>query len=187
MTNQRREADKRAAAEAGSDTTAGAFKSVRGHKAEEPARGPRRQQAAKAGSGAVPEAVTGTEGAAPEGAAPETATQEAQVLDAAGVQLAEGTEVLAALQRSVQDLRRQIEALAEAARSDGEFDETAAAKHLRGLRSLVADCARAETFLNESRHKQAGIGRGGYALDLERARSDIGCKLDRLRRCCGSA
>jgi len=39
---------------------------------------------------------------------------------------------------------------------------------------MVATCVKVETYLNEWRNRQVGIARGGYALDMEQARADIG-------------
>lgn len=94
-----------------------------------------------------------------------------------------GAEILATLQDAITDLRREIEGLTTKAQSEGKLNETAAKQSLSKLRDIVTQCAKAETYLNECKSKQDGIARGGYALDLDRARVDIGCKLDRLRRC----
>ncbi|MDG1170329.1 MAG: hypothetical protein P8N14_14120 [Sulfitobacter sp.] len=94
-----------------------------------------------------------------------------------------GAELLGSLHDAIIDLRREIEGLTQQAQSATKVDETAAKQSLTRLKDLVTHCAKAENFLNECRSKQAGIARGGYALDLDRARVEIGCKLDRLRRC----
>ncbi|HAR80871.1 MAG TPA: hypothetical protein DCS25_00565, partial [Sulfitobacter pontiacus] len=101
-------------------------------------------------------------------------------------EIAASEEQLQALQVAIRDLRREIESLREQARSGEEVNETAASKALGKASGMVATCVKVETYLNECRNRQAGIARGGYALDMERARADIGCKLDRLRRCCGA-
>jgi hypothetical protein len=97
-----------------------------------------------------------------------------------------GTEVLNALLQSIRALRREIEGLKEQAQSGEVLSETDVSKPMGKVQGLVAQCAKAETYLNECRRKQAGIARGGYALDMDRARAEIGCKLDRLRRCSGA-
>jgi hypothetical protein len=101
-------------------------------------------------------------------------------------EIAHGTEVLNALYESVRALRREIEELAKQAQLGENLNETDVAKPLRNVHGLVALCAKAESNLYECRSKQAGIAKGGYALDLDQARADIGCKLDRLRRCSGA-
>lgn len=40
-----------------------------------------------------------------------------------------------------------------------------------------------ENRIDEQRKTDAGIAKGGYALDLDTARTEIRCRLDRLRRC----
>jgi len=98
-------------------------------------------------------------------------------------EIARSVEVLETLQDAIRALRREIEGLTQRARSGEEISETEVSKPLGKLSGLLAHCAMAENRLNDCRNKQAGIARGGYALDLEKAGADIGCKLDRLRRC----
>ncbi|MFK7834910.1 MAG: hypothetical protein AB8B60_01705 [Sulfitobacter sp.] len=104
-----------------------------------------------------------------------TVTQEQDVTRAA--------EVLATLSDQIAALRREIEELIENAQSGETTTESDAKKLVQKLRDLVGHYVKAETYLNECKSKQSGIANGGYALDLDRARVDIGCKLDRLRRC----
>jgi hypothetical protein len=87
------------------------------------------------------------------------------------------------LLRVIADLRRQVDALKNDAASGGKIDTAEATKAVSKLNEVIVACNRTENRLHECRNKQAGIARGGYALDLERARADIGCKLDRLRQC----
>ncbi len=101
-------------------------------------------------------------------------------------QIATSEEHFSALQTAIRDLRREIQSLREQATSGEEFNETAASKALVKASGMVATCVKVENYLNDCRNRQAGIARGGYALDLDRARADIGCKLDRLRRCSGT-
>jgi cell division septum initiation protein DivIVA len=98
-------------------------------------------------------------------------------------EIATSEEHFKALQTAIRDLRREIMSLKEQANSGEEINETAASKALAKASGMVATCVKVENYLSECRNKQAGIARGGYALDLDRARADIGCKLDRLRRC----
>lgn len=100
--------------------------------------------------------------------------------------IATSEEHFRALQMAIRDLRREIESLKEQASSGGDFNETAASKALGKASGMVATCVKVENYLSDCRNRQAGIARGGYALDLDRARADIGCKLDRLRRCHGA-
>ena len=87
----------------------------------------------------------------------------------------DSAEILRGLQEAIGALRR--------ARSGGELKETAVSGKTSKVAGLLAHCLKAENTLNDCRNRQAGIARGGYALDMDKARADIGCKLDRLRRC----
>ncbi|MEM6303827.1 MAG: hypothetical protein AAF744_03855 [Pseudomonadota bacterium] len=93
------------------------------------------------------------------------------------------TDRLSMLVRRIGGLRHAIEALEEKAQVEGKIDSSDATKMLGQINALVVACTKTENFLDECRNKQAGIAKGGYALDLERARADIGCKLDQLRGC----
>lgn len=95
----------------------------------------------------------------------------------------ECAEVLRGLKLSIAALRREFEDLLEKAQSGKEIKQTAVSKCVSEAKTMLASCVRAEIDLNDCRNKQAGIAQGGYALDLDAARADIGCKLDRLRRC----
>jgi hypothetical protein len=82
---------------------------------------------------------------------------------------------------SIQDLRKEIEDLREQVRTGEGPTATNGNKTVTQAVSLLETCQKVENRLVECRSKTAGIARGGYALDLERARAEIGCKLDRLR------
>ena len=97
--------------------------------------------------------------------------------------IARRAEVLGALLDAMTDLRRELQRLTEQARSEESVDEPAAKQALTRLRDLLGQATKAEMLLDESRSRQAGGTGGTYTLDLDRARVDIGCKLDRLRRC----
>lgn len=98
-------------------------------------------------------------------------------------EIEDGTELLGSLYAAVRSLRREIEALTTRVRSDEAIKETEINRSMTDVRGMVVQCARAEMSLDENKKKQSGIAQGGYALDLDQARADIGCKLDRLRRC----
>tara|TARA_R110000787_G_scaffold75819_5_gene167799 strand:+ start:492 stop:836 length:345 start_codon:yes stop_codon:yes gene_type:complete len=101
-------------------------------------------------------------------------------------EIADSEELFSSLKNAISDLRREIESLKEQAVSGEEINETAATKVIGKVTGMVGTCAKVETYLNDCRNRQAGIARGGYALDLDKARVEIGCKLDRLRRCGGT-
>ena len=82
---------------------------------------------------------------------------------------------------SIKDLRQELEDLREKVRLGEGLEKTQDSKTVSSTVSLLKTCQEVENRLVECRSKSAGIAKGGYALDLERARSEIGCKLDRLR------
>jgi len=85
-------------------------------------------------------------------------------------------ESLGNLRRQAEDLRRQIE-------TGEEADLVNGSKQVAQVSSLIRSCQKVEEIFVEHHNRQAGIARGGYALDLEAARSEIGCRLARLRAC----
>lgn len=82
---------------------------------------------------------------------------------------------------TIKDLRQELEDLKEKVRAGENFENTQGSKTVSSATSLLKTCQEVENRLVECRSKSAGIAKGGYALDLERARVEIGCKLDRLR------
>jgi len=80
------------------------------------------------------------------------------------------------LRQQAEDLRRQIEAGEDADLVDGS-------KQVAKVDGLIRSCQKVEENLVEHHNRQVGIAQGGYALDLEEARSEIGCRLARLRAC----
>jgi hypothetical protein len=96
-------------------------------------------------------------------------------------ELAQAEAMFASVQRSLAELREALECLKERAISRGDIDGTTTSKTFIQLTDAVGRCQKAGLILNDCRNKQAGIARGGYALDMDKARFDIGCKLDRLR------
>ena len=95
--------------------------------------------------------------------------------------LADAEAMFASVQRTLAELREALESLKEQAKAGGEIDATIASKTVFQLSDAVGRCQKAGMILNDCRNKQAGIARGGYALDINKARADIGCKLDQLR------
>jgi hypothetical protein len=82
---------------------------------------------------------------------------------------------------SIKDLREEIEDLKTKVRAGEGLDKPENSRKVATATSLLKTCQEVENRLVECRSKSAGIAKGGYALDLERARAEIGCKLDRLR------
>ena len=98
-------------------------------------------------------------------------------------EIEDGTELLGSLHAAIRSLRREIEALTTRVSGEDTVQEKEVTRSMRDVSGLIVQCAKAEMNLDECKKKQAGIVQGGYALDLDQARIDIGCKLDRLRRC----
>jgi hypothetical protein len=82
---------------------------------------------------------------------------------------------------SIKDLRLEIEDLKDRVRRGEGLEKTQSSRTVASATTLLKTCQEVENRLVECRSRSAGIAKGGYALDLERARAEIGCKLDRLR------
>lgn len=95
-------------------------------------------------------------------------------------------ELLQSLGDSIRNLRQQAEELRRQIEAGEDADLVIGARQVAAAEGLVKTCQKVEASLVEQHHRQAGIVRGGYALDLEQARIDIGCRLARLRARCGS-
>jgi hypothetical protein len=96
-------------------------------------------------------------------------------------ELAEAEAMFASVHRTLAELREALESLKQQAASGEEIDATMTSRTFIQLTDAVGRCQKAGLILNDCRNRQAGIARGGYALDFDKARADIGCKLDRLR------
>jgi hypothetical protein len=99
------------------------------------------------------------------------------------MEIALGEDRLMSLTKMIADLRRQVEHLKAQAETGGKIDNAETSRVLTQVNSVVLACTNAENRIDDCRNKQAGIARGGYALDMDKARAEIGCKLDRLRAC----
>lgn len=95
-------------------------------------------------------------------------------------------DLLESLHRAVLELRQQAEDLKTALQAGEEVDPAAMKLSSAAVNSLVRECQKVETCFVERELRQQGIVQGGYALDLDAARFEIGCRLDRLRQCCGA-
>ena len=91
---------------------------------------------------------------------------------------AEIAETLEHLKQDISDLREQL-------RSGEVGKGSDASKALNELRYWLRAARETELELETLRRKDAGIA-GEYGIDLEEARSEIWCRLDRLRRCHGT-
>lgn len=92
-------------------------------------------------------------------------------------------ELLRSLHVSIRRLRQQTEALRQDLASGEEADIGRAGREISAVEGLIRTCQKVEASLVEQYQKRSGIVRGGYALDLENARAEIGVRLARLRAC----
>ncbi len=99
----------------------------------------------------------------------------------AETQTAHSEELLSAVTDTVRDLRRELESLRERIRTQERVTPSADKQAVKSAVDLLRTCQDVENRLAKFRETQAGIAKGGYALDLDAARADIGRKLDRLR------
>jgi hypothetical protein len=99
-----------------------------------------------------------------------------------------GTEaLLASFHGSIRDLRIVIDGLRQqAASGEEECGIALAQKVLSPAEGLIRTCRKLEVLLEEQRHKELGIAQGGYAIDFDAARFDIGRRLARLRAAQGA-
>ncbi len=93
-------------------------------------------------------------------------------------QRSEIADTLADLSADLRDLRKRLRG--GEARKSGEDG-----KLLGELRYWLKAARDAEAELEDFRRKECGVV-GAYALDLEQARFEIGCRLARIRPCCGA-
>ena len=93
-------------------------------------------------------------------------------------------DLLRSLQNSISNLRQLAEDLRRRIEAGEETGLTETSKELAKAETLVRSCQKVEMCLVEQRERQAGIVQGGYALDLDQARFEIGCRLARIRSCC---
>ncbi len=93
----------------------------------------------------------------------------------------ETENLLNAVIGTIRDLRNELEDLKERVRAGESLEVAQESRKVASATSLMKTCLEVENRLVECRSKSAGIAQGGYALDLERARAEIGCKLARLR------
>ena len=87
-------------------------------------------------------------------------------------------DILGEFEETLRDLRKRVRA--------GEVDNLKdASKTLTELRSWLKLAKETEAQLAEYARKEAGIV-GSWGLDLDRARSEVGGRLARVRACCGA-
>ncbi|MHA6262188.1 hypothetical protein ACXYMO_03215 [Arenibacterium sp. CAU 1754] len=97
--------------------------------------------------------------------------------------LSQTAELLRSLHATVRKVRQQAEILCQNMQAGEETDFSNCSRQVAAVDTLVRTCQKVEASLVEQRERQAGIAQGGFAIDLDQARSDIGCRLARLRTC----
>lgn len=96
-------------------------------------------------------------------------------------------ELLTSVFESVRALRREFQDISTKISAGDDVTATTVKSAAGQLTMQLALCQKLETNLAECKRKQAGIAPNAtYALDLDKARTTIGCQLDKLRRCKGS-
>lgn len=101
-------------------------------------------------------------------------------------QVSHAAELLQSLTDTVRNLRRQAEDLRRQIEAGEDADLASGSKQVVQVDGLIRSCQKVEVCLVEQQNRQAGIVQGGYALDLDELRVDIGCRLARLRACSGA-
>ncbi len=91
-------------------------------------------------------------------------------------------ELFQSVEESLRKLRQQAEDLCRQLEAGEETDLIDGSKRVAAVERLIGACQKVETNLVEQQRKQEGIVRGGYALDLDAARTEVGSRLARLKR-----
>lgn len=98
--------------------------------------------------------------------------------------VAQTAELLQSLHNSVRELRQQAEDLKQRIQTGQDAEMPSGSKQVASAEGLIRACQKVEANLVEQVNRQSGIVQGGYALDLDKARFEIGCRLARIRACC---
>lgn len=98
--------------------------------------------------------------------------------------ISDADALLRSLKRSVQELREIAETLKQEIEAGGDAAAAARGKDLERAGQVIRSCQKVEECFVQEQHRKAGIARGSYALDLEAARAEVGCRMARLRACC---
>ena len=95
-------------------------------------------------------------------------------------------ELLQTFLARIRDLRIIIDGLNQRVADGEDIDFAMAQKLLSPSEGLVKTCLKLEASFADQKNRELGIAQGGYAIDLEQARFEIGCRLARLRACCAA-
>ncbi len=104
----------------------------------------------------------------------------------ADTQSAATQELLQTFLARIRDLRIVIDGLNQRAADGEDIDLAMAQKLLSPSEGLVKTCLKLEANFADQKNRELGIAQGGYAIDVDKARFEIGCRLARLRTCCGA-
>ena len=88
------------------------------------------------------------------------------------------------LLNSVRELRHVIDSLNKKAAEGEDVDLALVQKILSPADGVIRNCVKLEMILNDQQNRERGIAQAGYAVDLDTARFEVGCRLARLRACC---
>ncbi len=89
----------------------------------------------------------------------------------------------AAIVQELQTIREMVVRLRETVEAGETGTGTDAGKILADLRTWLKHAKETKVHIARHRRETAKIS-GSYGLDLDAARDVVGCRLDRLRRCC---
>ncbi|WP_158967895.1 hypothetical protein [Chachezhania sediminis] len=94
-------------------------------------------------------------------------------------------ELLRSLEESIIRLRQQAEDLRIRLETGEDWDQTSSIRQVASAEGLIRACQKVEICLVERQNRERGLVRGHAPIDLDTVRFEIGCRLDRLRQCCG--
>ena len=106
-----------------------------------------------------------------------------RTLDDGGAQRDDLLERLASTQALFADIRQELETLRDGLKSGEGAQSDATAKRLKDIWGAIGQCIKSEADIERLRDDRRGYVEGRRPLDMEQARSEVRCALDRLRDC----
>ena len=85
----------------------------------------------------------------------------------------------------LKELKRELRLVQGYVQSEEPGHTREALRCAGDIRAFIKHAYEVETRYNDERRKELGLA-GDTGFDLGAARTQIGCKLDRLRECCGA-